>query len=155
MKPNQAWIKIPSILMIVGLIPFFLLNYFLFIGNDIEIPFGGISKIQKVYCFFIAVFMCGVLWGISVSKQVKNEYELKKSNILFTLSIIFSLLMAISYILFADMIFFIISSFIFCFLLACDFYLYREQRIDFGYLKLRFVVTIFVILSLIFSQLII
>ena len=144
MNSNPVWLKIPFILTVFGLIPFFLLSGF----NE------GTSNLLKTYCFFIVVFMCGVLWGISIPNQGANVNKSKKRDILFILSISFSLVVLVSYVILSKQLFFIFSSLVFIFLLVCDFYLFKEKRLDYSYFKLRFIVTSIVVLILIISQII-
>lgn len=95
--------------------------------------------------------MAGVVWGISVAKRKDTKKDLKR-NWFFFLSILTSLLTLVAFVAFTEKLFFVFISSIFCFYLLLDFYLYREERIDISYLKLRLFITILVVLSLIAAQ---
>tara|TARA_B100002019_G_scaffold175144_1_gene151340 strand:- start:1171 stop:1632 length:462 start_codon:yes stop_codon:yes gene_type:complete len=148
---DKSLLKIPSSFMVAGLVPFLFFNLLLLLEFEIGISSDRVVDLFKLYCFYISIFMAGVVWGISVAKRKDTKKDLKR-NWFFFLSILMSLLTLVAFVAFTEKLFFVFISSIFCFYLLLDFYLYREERIDISYLKLRLFITILVVLSLIAAQ---
>ena len=100
--------------MVAGLVPFLFFNLLLLLEFEIGISSDRVVDLFKLYCFYISIFMAGVVWGISVAKRKDTKKDLKR-NWFFFLSILTSLLTLVAFVAFTEKLFFVFISSIFCF----------------------------------------
>ena len=81
---DKSLLKIPSSFMVAGLVPFLFFNLLLLLEFEIGISSDRVVDLFKLYCFYISIFMAGVVWGISVAKRKDTKKDLKRNWFFFS-----------------------------------------------------------------------
>lgn len=127
-----------------GLIPFLACSILIFLGVNNVPLLGSVFDIQKTYMLIIAAFMAGIHWGQALGNN-KDDYKLYIISNIHAIALFFLSILA------GQQVFSIGVITIFTSILYVDHRLLKQNIISQDYFKMRFVVSIIVITSIIVS----
>ena len=145
---NDKISKHEYLLMVLGLIPFFVSAISLSLGINEFFLIEDLKQMAALYSLVIVSFMAGVVWGIALVRPQRKVSQKKwlgdfLSSRYFYLSNIVAILIWITYFLAPNsQTFFIAALLCFIYLLLIDRRLYYLGAIDKTYFRLRIIVTV-------------